>query len=164
MAIVVDVALLSGQRVSLDADLAASVQSLAERARRALGVGRGRLFDSSGSVLDGDKKLGAAKLQTGDCLTLQVGAVCMCGGSPSFAAIPGDGFVVTWGSAFCVGDSSSVQDQLKEVRQIQTCRFILQDGSVVTWGSASSGSLFFCFCGHPGRWVCRQMGQCKFWW
>ena len=65
MAIVVDVTLISGQRVSLEADLTASVQSLVERARRALGVGRGRLFTSFGSVLDGDSQLGAAKLQTG---------------------------------------------------------------------------------------------------
>ena len=57
MAIILDVALMSGQRVSLEADLTASVQSLAERAQRALGVGRGRLFGSSGSVLDGDTQL-----------------------------------------------------------------------------------------------------------
>ena len=54
MAIVVVVTLISGQSVSLEADLTASVRSLAESARRALGVGRGRLFTSSGSVLDGD--------------------------------------------------------------------------------------------------------------
>ena len=46
MAIVVDVTLISGQRVSLEADVTASAQSLAESARRALGVGRGRLFTS----------------------------------------------------------------------------------------------------------------------
>ena len=70
MAIVVDVTLISGQRVSLEADLIASVQSLAESARRAPGVGRGRLFSASGSILDADAQLGAAKLQTGDCLML----------------------------------------------------------------------------------------------
>ena len=37
MAIVVDVTLLSGQRVSLEADLTASLQSLAERAQLAAG-------------------------------------------------------------------------------------------------------------------------------
>ena len=66
MAIIVDVSLISGQRVSLEADLTASVQSLAERAQKALGVGRGRLLSSSGSFLDGDALLGAAKLQIGD--------------------------------------------------------------------------------------------------
>ena len=91
---------ISGQGVSLEADLTASVQSLAERARRALGVGRGRLFSSSGSVLDGVAELRAAKLETGHCLTLQVGTVrIICGGWTRFAAILGDGSVGTWGSA-----------------------------------------------------------------
>ena len=57
----------------------------------------------------------------------------------AFAAILGDGSVVTWGDAGCGADSSAVQDQLKDVQQIQTtfCIFaaILGDRSVVTWGS-----------------------------
>ena len=143
MAIVVDVTLISGQRVSLEADPAASVQSLAESAGRALGVGRGRLLSSSGHVLDGDAKLGAARLQTGDFLTLQVGTVCVRGGDHSFAAILGDGSVVTWGDADCGGDSSSVQDQLKNVHEIQAANAafaaILGDGSVVAWGTRRYG-------------------------
>ena len=139
----VDVTLISGQRVSLEADLAASVHSLAERARRELGVGRGRLFSSYGSVLDGDAKLGEAKLQTGDCLTLQVGALRICSGNLCFAAILGDGSVVTWGSARCGGDSSSATEQLKNVQHIQASdaafAAILADGSVFTWGSADCG-------------------------
>ena len=144
MAIILDVALMSGQRVSLEADLTASVQSLAERARRALGVGRGRLFSSSGSVLDGDTQLGAANLQKGDCLTLQVGTVRIRSGNECFAAILGDGSVVTWGNKRCCGDSSYVQDQLKDVQQIQASLLgafaaILRDGSAVTWGNARFG-------------------------
>ena len=88
MAIVVDVTLISGQRVSLETDLTASVQSLTERARRALGVGRGRLFTSFGSALDGDTKLGEAKLQTGDCLTLQVGSRTCNRSKPPLALLP----------------------------------------------------------------------------
>ena len=61
----------------------------------------------------------------------------------AFAAMIGDGSVVTWGHAPCGGDSSSVQDQLKSVQQIQaSCAAfaaILPDGSVVTWGLASHG-------------------------
>ena len=132
-----------GKRVSLGADLTASVQSLTKRARKELGVGHGRLFSSSGTVLDGDAQLGAAKLQTGDCLTLQVGTVRMCDRSNCFAAILGDGSVVTWGSAVFGGDSSSVQDQLKDVKQIQASfgafAAVLGDGSVVTWGHAAYG-------------------------
>ena len=143
MAIVVDVFLISGQRASLEADLTASVQSLAERARRALGVGRGRLLSSCGSVLDGDMQLGAAKLQTGDCLTLKVGTVRIRGGDRSFAAILGDGSVVTWGDESHGGDSSSVQGQLKSVQHIQGSGYafaaILANASVVTWGSSLLG-------------------------
>ena len=138
MAIVVDVALISGQSVSLEADLTASVSSLAERARRAVGVGRGRLFNSFGSVLDRDTSLEAAKLQTGDCLTLQVGTVRIRGGNQSFAAVLGDGSVVTWGYGAC-----SVRDELKNVQQIQASNSafaaLLGDGSVVTWSRALFG-------------------------
>ena len=143
MAIVVDVTLISGQSLSLEADLMASVQSLADRARRGLGVGRGRLFTSFGSVLDGDMKLGAAQLQTGDCLTLQVGTVRIRGSCDCFAAILGDGSVVTLDDEGYGVDCSSVQDRLKDVQQIQACEgafaAILGDGSVVTWGDAENG-------------------------
>ena len=50
----------------------------------------------------------------------------MCGRSKllvvAFAAILGDGSVVTWGQARSGGDSSAVQDQLRDVQQIQASR------------------------------------------
>ena len=61
----------------------------------------------------------------------------------AFAGILGDGSVITWGSVYDGGDSSSVQDQLKNVQQIQAsyASFAanLGDGSVVTWGAAEYG-------------------------
>ena len=49
---------------------------------------------------------------------------------------------MTWGHADYGGDSSTVQDQLKTVQQIQANAVafaaILEDGSVVTWGEAGS--------------------------
>eukprot|EP00439_Symbiodinium_sp_Y106_P000837 s984_g1.t1 len=64
----------------------------------------------------------------------------MCGRSRllegAFAAIPGDGSVHSWGNAESGGDSSAVQDQLRDVQQIQAsdCGFaaILGDGSVAS--------------------------------
>ena len=57
----------------------------------------------------------------------------------AFAAILGDGSVVTWGLAGFGGDSRAVQGQLKNVQQIQAnggaFAAILGDGSVVTWGA-----------------------------
>ena len=137
MAIVLDVTLISGRRVSLEAGLGSSV-------RRALGVGNGRLFNSSGLLVDGDATLEAAGFQTGDCLTLQVGKVQICGGLESFAAILADGSVDTWGVGEQGGDSSEVQEQLKNVQQIQATRLafaaIRGDRSVLTWSHASAGA------------------------
>ena len=62
----------------------------------------------------------------------------------AFAAILGDGSVVTWGDADCGGDSSAVQAQLKDVQQIQ----------------ANTGA----FAAILGRWFCRHMGRCRLWW
>ena len=93
--------------------------------------------------------------------------------SITFAAILADGSVVTWGDPSSGGDSTAVQDQLRNVRQIQATvgafNAILADGSVVTMGDRryggdssavrdllanvwqNSGSIFFswsCSCCH----------------
>ena len=95
MALVLDLTLTSGKRASLEADLDASVD-LQKLARRALGVGKGRLVNSFGSVLGGDSTLSEAGLRTGDRLTLHIGRVQRGVGWRSyFAAILGDGSVVT---------------------------------------------------------------------
>ena len=65
------------------------------------------------------RQLGAANLQTGDCLTLQLGTVRIHGGGQSFVAILCDGSVVTWGAQDSGGDSSFVQEKLQNVQQIQ---------------------------------------------
>ena len=65
----------------------------------------------------------------------------------AFAAIlaDADGSVVTWGGGdiLCGGDSTAVQDQLRNVQQIAASRdafaAILADGSVVTWGEPGGG-------------------------
>jgi len=50
---------------------------------------------------------------------------------------------VTWGDPQRGGDSSKVQEQLRNVRQVQGTDFafaaILADGSVVTWGHPEFG-------------------------
>ena len=61
----------------------------------------------------------------------------------AFAAILGDGSVVTWGEADKGCDSSAVQNQLKNVRQIQAAQFafaaVLGNGAIVTWGMDAFG-------------------------
>ena len=61
----------------------------------------------------------------------------------SFAALRGDGSVVTWGSAAYGGHSTDVRDQLKNVQQIQASR---------------SG-----FAARNWRWMRRDLGQCSGW-
>ena len=57
----------------------------------------------------------------------------------TFAAVLSDGSVVTWGLADFGGDSSQVQEQLKDVQQIQSSRrsgckklpFLLEKGHLI---------------------------------
>ncbi|OLP97881.1 hypothetical protein AK812_SmicGene19724 [Symbiodinium microadriaticum] len=143
MSITVDVGLLSGKTATVKAGLDEEVGALKRRAQIALGVGGGRLVDSSGSVLDACAPIMCTRLQNGDLLALHINRIQVQACRLSFAAILGDGSVVTWGSAAHGGDSSAVQDQLKNVQQIQASdaafAAILGDGSVVTWGSAAHG-------------------------
>eukprot|EP00439_Symbiodinium_sp_Y106_P052683 s526_g7.t1 len=144
MSIDVEVGLISRRKATVRAALDETVGTLKRRAQDALGVGTGRLLDSSGCVLEGCLPIKRARVQNGDALTLlrtnrvQVRASCS-----AFAVILDDGSVVTWGDAENGGDSSAVQDQLKNVQQIQASgrafAAILDDGSVVTWGAADSG-------------------------
>ncbi|CAE7811653.1 unnamed protein product [Symbiodinium sp. KB8] len=144
MSITVEVGLLSGKKATVEAGREEEVGSLKRRAHAALGVvGRGRLVDSSGSVLDPSALIKDAGVQDGDWLTLHINRVQVRATDAAFAAILGDGSVVAWGEPGFGGDSSSVGDQLKNVQQIQAASSafaaILGDGSVVTWGDATKG-------------------------
>eukprot|EP00439_Symbiodinium_sp_Y106_P056436 s157_g7.t3 len=131
-------------RASVQASLEESVETLKERAQIALGVGKGRLLDSSGNVLDVCAPIKKARVRNGDSLTFHVSNVQIQASGFSFAAILGDGAVVTWGDTDYGGDSSAVRDQLKNVQQIQATAggafaAILVDRSVVTWGHPIHG-------------------------
>ena len=138
MAIAVAVGLLSGKTASVKAGLDEEVEILKRRAQTALGVGRGRLLNSSGSFLDVSTAIKHAGLQNGDSLLLHINKVQIEATEAAFAAILGDGSVVTWGDPDYGGDSSAVRDKLKNVRQVLTAfgtfAALLGDGSVVTWG------------------------------
>ena len=138
MSITVEVSLLSGKRATVQADQNEALETLTQRAQKALRVGKGRLLDSSGVVLDG-----CTEIRNGDSLTFHVNRGQIQSTNNSFAAILGDGSVVAWGRAACGGDCSAVQGQLKNVQQIRACRrafaAILSDGSVVTWGDRDHG-------------------------
>ena len=143
MSIIVEVVLLSGSKAIVEARVDESIETLKNRAQTALEVGRGRLLDSSGRALVGSSKIIDSSLRSGDCLSLHLSRVQIKASFGAFAAILGDGSVVTWGKAEYGGDSSAVQDQLKNVQQVQalfgTFAAVLGDGSAVTWGDAEDG-------------------------
>ena len=85
MSISVEVALLSGRTATIEAGLDEEVSTLKRRAQSALGVGRGRLLDSSGSILDGSARIKNARLQHGDSLTFHINKVQASGNSTAFA-------------------------------------------------------------------------------
>ena len=85
MSITVEVSLLSGKTAAVEADLYEAVQAVAQRAQIALGVGKGRLLDSSGAVLDGCACIKKAKVQNGDSLTLHVNRVQVQSSDGAFA-------------------------------------------------------------------------------
>ena len=139
MSIEVTVGLLSCKTATGKADLDEELGALKHRAQTALGVGRGRLVGSSGIVLDACAPIRSARVQDGDFLVLHVHTVRVQASGRAFAVIFGDGSFVTWGAAPYGGDSSSVQDQLKNVQQIQ----------------ASAR----CFCSHSWRRIGRHLGS-----
>ena len=123
----------------MKADLDEGVAVLKRRAEIALEVGKGRLVDSSGGVLDVDAPIKRARLQNGDSLVLHIGRAQVQATYMAFAAVLGDRSFRSWGYP----DSSAVHNQLKNVQLIQASggafAAIVADGSVVTWGGAVYG-------------------------
>ena len=60
-------------------------------------------------MLDEAATLGDCQLENGDTLLFQIRQVQVCGTYHAFAAILGNGSVVTWGSADYGGDSSAAR-------------------------------------------------------
>ena len=100
-------------------------------------------MDPFGSMLDAGAPIKDARVKNGHSLTLYVTRALVRSNRSAFAALLGDGSVVTWGDAAGGGDSSALQDQPKNVQHIQATLSafpaFLGDGSVVTWGLASDG-------------------------
>ena len=61
----------------------------------------------------------------------------------AFAAVLGDGTVITWGSRGDGGSSSAVQSKLKNIRSICSTEYAFaattNSGTVITWGDHGSG-------------------------
>ena len=110
------------------------------------GVRMGVLCDCTGQIVDECQTVGEVGLKQTDVLTLQVRRQTVVARSElgfSFAAVLGDGSVVTWPDPSYGGDSRRVKKQLKNVQYIQATdrafAAVLDTGCVVTWGDPHCG-------------------------
>ena len=69
---------------------------------------------ATGVILQGKPTLRAANLQNGATVTAHVRQAQLVSSALAFALLRPDGTVVTWGNAIDGGDSSAVQDELKD--------------------------------------------------
>ena len=111
------VALVSGRAVQIPASMERTLKCVKLEAQRSLQTGLGVLRDSAGRLLDDSQTVGAAGLKHGDALTLQVRQTMLASSrrwrNRAFAAIMGDGSLVTWGHPVCGGHCSAVLEQLR---------------------------------------------------
>ena len=134
----IHVGLMSGRSVQIEVSMESLLEDVREQASHSLQTSPGVLLDH-GEHLNMSHTVGEAGLSFGCALTMQVQRTAVAGYFSAFAAILGDGSVVSWGM-FGHGDNSTVKEKLKNVQQIQatahTFSAILSDGSVVAWGDA----------------------------
>ena len=182
----INVALPNGHTELLTFLPSSTVQDVRTKAQLAFGKKHLRLITAKNRVLvDFEQTLEEAEIEDGECLTALVLQPQLAATYSAFALwCHGDSAVVTWGDADLGGDTSSVQDQLKGVQQIQATgeafAAILEDGSVVTWGRCSlwwrqfgswrsaqgceaDSSHAWGLCCNSGRWIRRDLGSCRPW-
>eukprot|EP00435_Cladocopium_sp_Y103_P017862 s3160_g4.t1 len=141
------VSLPSGRREIVWVLDSGTVADLKIAAEQSLGQPFLRLATAEGHLLDPTESLQLSGLQNGDMLTVVAQQPKIAATRKAFAmwCVGGNG-IVTWGDPIDGGDSSRVQDQLRNVQHIsgtdQAFAAILADGSVVTWGRPDYGYAF----------------------
>ena len=144
MTLLLHVVLLSGQTASVLLESEATVNDLKVRAQQKLQVLIAGLFSRDGTVLKRGSKLKDVTLCSGDTVSATVRHAGLASSRISKAfALLRDGHVVTWGDADFGGDSSQVQDELRDVEWIEAgsgaFAAIRDNGTVVTWGHPVCG-------------------------
>ena len=138
------VALTSGRSANISIPQSSKGGDLRLLAQQSLGQGFLKLVSSQGCILADPEAVEAAGLQDGDQLTAIARKAHLAASGQAFALwCCGSDGVVTWGDPNDGGDSSAVQHQLMNVRQVWATGVafaaILEDGSVVTWGDSDYG-------------------------
>ena len=119
-----------------------TVSDVKMAAQRSLGRPFLRFATSDGRVLNPTESLQSAGVDNGGCIAAIAQQPKIAATQSAFAlwCVGCDG-IVTWGNPLYGGDSSAVQDQLKNVQQVHATKAafaaILADGTVVTWGVAA---------------------------
>ena len=142
----ISVALPSGHVELLSLLPSSTVQEARTEAEGAFGKKFLRLITAKNLILaDPEKTLEEAEIEDGECLTALVLQPQLAATNSAFALwCDGDSTIITWGTPGSGGDSSTVQDQLKGVQQIQATK---------------SG-----LCCDSGRWIRRYLGSSQLWW
>ena len=148
---ILSVILASGEEVVPDIFVEAdgSLRELAHAAAARLAVVPSRcvLLSPAGDRMAQNQTPSRETLVDGDTITVLVfpaPRVIAHSRGQAFAAVKGDGSVVTWGDDRSGGDSDMVKSELSGgVEHVVSTMFafaaLKEDGSVVTWGSAHSG-------------------------
>ena len=139
-----EVSLPSGHCETISVSGSATIADLKIEAQRAFGQCFLKLAAPDGPLLDSADSVRLSGLQDGDCLSAVAQLPKIAANRIAFALYCVGGHrIVTWGNPDYGGDSSGVQDQLRNVQQIcgtgGAFAAILSDGSVVTWGDQSRG-------------------------
>ena len=140
--LIIHVSLPSGRSVALSAPASSSVLEFETATKQSLKLQFLELIHTDGSKLSTAGSLQDAGLVDGDTLTAIVQMPQIAASNAAFALCC-CGSVVAWGEPKYGADSSAVQDQLRNVQQIQASAraftALLADGSVVTWGHPGEG-------------------------
>ena len=146
----VHVSLPSGRSETMQLPEVSTVADLQILAQESLGQKFLRLVTSKNDALTNPlDSLQAAGIQEGEHLTAlaQRAKIASTGGAFAVWCCGGDK-IVTWGSPGQGGDCSAVQEQFRNVQEIQATgsafAAILSDGSVVTWGDPMHGGRQLC--------------------
>ena len=98
MSFYIDVALLSGARVPVEATASTRLDEIRDRAQEMLCAGlRGRLLSPSGGLIEGSLTVGELELKSGEELTFLVSLPKLAAHDGAFLSILGDGSLVVWG-------------------------------------------------------------------
>ena len=140
-----NVTLPNGHHELLTVPQSSTVGDLKIAAQQAFGEHFLRLITAEPRALvDLEESLVGARLEDVDYLSAVILQPQLAATAGAFALwCCGGNTVITWGNIDVGGDSSAVQDRLKNVQQIQATESafaaMLADGSIVTWGNVDLG-------------------------